>query len=160
MVAKPPYQRDSDNRPSYRPGGRRPKGQRGRSLIPLIVFGAVALFIASREIPWLQDKVNGLISPAKQAAIEICRDAALNESPQPEFARIIRGGKATATQNGFVVSRLILGEISSNEGEQRVHFTCHVSNDGVIANLHRESIQTSALPDSADTTRPGGPPTK
>ena len=161
MVNKPPYARDEKNRPLYRPGrGPRPPGHRGRSLIPLMIFGSVALFIASREIPWLKDRINALVAPAQQSAIELCREAALDESPQPEFARLIRRGEATATQNGYLIDHLVLGEMSTDKGEQRIAVTCHVSSDGALVNLHREPMKTLPSTPTVDSHRSSGPPTK
>lgn len=160
MVSKPPYRRNSENQPQYRPGGQRSSGRRGRSLIPLLIFAAAALFIASREIPWLKDMINAWVAPAEQQAIELCREAALQESPQPEFARIIRRGEATKTQNGYLVDQLTLGEMSTAEGEQLIRITCHVSQDGVIANLHRETIENAMAMPAQNEQRPSGPPGK
>lgn len=160
MQNKPPYQRDSENKPKYGPGRSTPRAHRGRALFPLVIFGAVVLFIASREVPWVKDKINALIAPDKQAAIALCREAAINESPQPEFARIIKGGEATETQNGFVIDRVVLGELSTSKGEQRVRITCHVSRDGVLANLHRETLAVSPYTATEAAPRSSGPPTK
>lgn len=132
---KPPYQRDDNNRIQRKPGSR--KKRRGRSLVPFLIFGGVALFIAAQQFPWIEDYLNKFISPAQQKAIEACRESALLESPQPEFARIIKGGEAVKTQNGVLVENIVIGEMAPGQGEARVRITCHVNSNGVIANLHR-----------------------
>lgn len=154
---KPPYQRDENHQPQRYPGQRR-RGKK-RNLLPFLIFAIVAVMILKEQVPWLDDKIQGIIAPGEQAAIEACRQTALLESEHPEFARIIKGGETTETQNGLLVKGIVLGEMSADKGEQRVRITCHVDSHGTIANLHREPI-TSVPTVSPPAVVESGPRTK
>lgn len=144
QLMKPPYQRDENNESQRYPGQKTSRRGRKQSLIPVLIFGIVAIFMLSEQFPWVGDKVKGIFSPTKQSAIESCREAALQESPQPEFARIIKGGEASKTQNGLLIENVVVGEMSHDTGEQRFRITCHVDHNGVIANFYREEAYSAS----------------
>ncbi len=134
---KPPFRRTHTRQQATLPedgSGRR------HNLAPFFIFGAFALLIASQEIPWLHDRLESLLHPEAFAALQQCREAALRQSPAPEFARTVRGGKAIATEGGFVVQGLVIGEPDPEQGEQQVAITCHVDAQGTLARLHREVL--------------------
>jgi hypothetical protein len=104
----------------------------------VLVLLGMGLMIARQEIPVVRDFLDGLIDPRGHRAVVVCREAALAASRSPAFAVVVRGGEVQATPGGFVVRKLVIGEMMPEEGEVLVTHTCHVDRDGVVIQLYRE----------------------
>ena len=116
----------------------RTKRKRGGKLVPLLILALFALFIATQEIPQVHDWVEGLYSPDKASARKACHAALLATSEQPAFARIIESGKIEATQDGYLVREVVLGEMGPNGEEIRQQVSCYLDRDGKIVRTYRE----------------------
>jgi hypothetical protein len=117
-----------------------------RHLLPiLLVLGMLAL-IASRELPWLADWIARITAPQRWQAGESCRTAALKLATQPDYARIVAPGTVHATQRGFYVENIVVGQMGANGSEQRLSVNCYADSNGnmvsVGANVGRESPPT------------------
>ena len=113
-------------------------GIRLNKLAPIIILLVIATLILRDQFHQVDDFIGSLIHPERQAAIEQCREAALRQSESPDFARIIKWGKANATKNGYLIDHLVIGEMARGEGERRVSIICHVNKLGEIVQLNRQ----------------------
>jgi hypothetical protein len=106
-------------------------------LIPILILFVFAALILRDQIPGIDDKIAAFINPQGFAAIQTCRKAALNQSTTPDFARLIKRGKANPTNNGFFVDQLVLGEMHDQGGERLMEVGCHVDQNGELIKLNR-----------------------
>lgn len=107
-------------------------------LIPLLFVVIIATLILRDRFHQVDDLLRSVLQPAQQTAINNCRKAALAQSESPDFARIIKWGEVSPTQNGFLVNRLVIGELAENEGERRIQIDCHTRMNGEVATSHRK----------------------
>ncbi len=131
--------------PEQQPGYRRKRGRSSR-VIPLLIIAGFGLFILKEEVPAVNDAFLSIIKPQAMQAIRACREAAIAGSPNADFARIIRYGRASKTRNGFVVDALIIGELEQGKGEVRHSIECHVDAAGNVVDIARHPATTAALP--------------
>ena len=113
-------------------------GFRPIKLIPIIFIVVFATLILRDQFPQVDDFFRSKLQPKQHAAILNCRQSALLQSETPDFARIIKWGKVSNTQNGFLVDHLIIGEMREGEGEQRIDITCHSKTNGEVVMVHRK----------------------
>lgn len=102
-----------------------------------MIFAAIVLFIASREIPAVRDAVQRLTAPERWQAGDACRRAALRLAHNPDFARVVEPGVVHATQNGFFVDQIVVGEMASTGGEARFTVTCYADPGGQVVRADR-----------------------
>ena len=86
-----------------------------------------------------------MINPQGFAAVQTCRKAALSQSTTPDFARLIKSGKANATKKGFFVNQLLIGEMNEQGGEQRMNIGCHIDQNGALIKLNRLAYKEDSI---------------
>jgi hypothetical protein len=122
-----------------------PRARSGKTLKRLIPFAMIlvfGLFILKDQVPGISDKIDSIISPTSFAAVQTCRNAALKQSTTPDFARLIKTGKAHSTEKGFFIDHLVIGEMDEQGGERRVDVSCHVEQSGALIKLNRTAHKT------------------
>ena len=124
--------------PRTTPGPGRRRRRTTNLLIPVLFVGA-ALFVLRDEIPWLGEWVQRLTDPAAAKAAEVCRDAALRAAARPDFTRVVRAGEVHATEGGFFVEGIELGEMGEGGAEQRYRFNCYIDRVGNLVEAGRVS---------------------
>ena len=129
--------------------GKRPNRSGNRRMlnriIPVLMLTIFALLILRDQVPAVSDKIDSLLDPAAFSAVQLCRKAALSQSHTPEFARLVRGGKANTTSKGFFVDRLVIGEMDEQGGEQQVAVSCHIDQDGELVKLGRSPYKPEII---------------
>ena len=125
--------------------GRRYRG-RGNRVIPLLIVAGFGLFILKEEVPAVNDAFLSVIKPNAMKAIKACRAAALASSPNPDFARMLKYGRANKTGNGYFVDALMIGELEQGQGEVRRSIECHVDAAGNVVDIARHTATAAALP--------------
>lgn len=106
-----------------------------RPLVPLVIALVAGSAIAYHESPWVQRQVMSFINPAQARAIEACEVTALKLARSPEFARIVKPGRVHATQGGFFIEHIVLGQMAQQGGEQRSFVDCYADRDGNVVNI-------------------------
>jgi hypothetical protein len=91
--------------------------------------------IVYREVPWVQRQAQRVLHPAEARAVEACEVAALKLARAPEFARIVKPGRVNATQGGFYIEGMVLGQMAQAGGEERSFVDCHADRDGNVVNI-------------------------
>jgi len=117
-----------------------------RPVMALVVVLVVGVAIAYREVPWVQRQAQGLLNPAQARAMEACEVAALKLAGTPDFARIVKPGRVHATQRGFYVERIVLGQMAQQGGEQRSFVDCYADLDGNVVNVGMPARRGSTPP--------------
>lgn len=135
---------------SHRP---RQRNRAGR-LLPLLIFAGFGLFVLKEQVPAVDDAFQSFVHPDAFRAIEVCREAALAGSADPDFARLLEHGRANRTRNGFFVDRLLIGELERGKGEVRRAIECHVDSAGNLVDISRHDAAT-AVPSEAQSTEAG-----
>jgi len=105
-----------------------------RPLIPLLLFGAFAVFIASQEIPAVADWLERMFQPAQWQAKVSCRDAVLADMPAGSYPRLQDGGSLHQTRDGSSVIGIRFTKLGHDGEEQVVTYDCYLTADG---QLHR-----------------------
>jgi len=126
----------------------RSRSSRSRVLNRLIPFLMVLVFgtlILKDQVPAIGDKIDSMINPQGFAAVQTCRKAALSQSTTPDFARLIKSGKANATKKGFFVNQLVIGEMNEQGGEQRMNIGCHIDQNGALIKLNRLAYKEDSI---------------
>ena len=132
--------------PEQMPDHGRPRRRRGSRLIPLLIFAGFGLFVLKEQVPAVNDAFQSLLRPAAFRAIEACREAALAGSPNPDFARLLRRGRASETRGGFFVDDVVVGELERGKGEVRREVECHVDRDGKGVEVTRRDAGAPPAP--------------
>ena len=133
----------------YRPQRR----NRINRLLPLLIFAVFGLFMLKEQVPAVDDAFQSFIHPAAFRAIEVCREAALAGSADPDFARLLERGRAHGTRNGFFVDRVVIGELERGKGEVRRAIECHIDSAGNLVDLNRHDAATMAPARPMETGR-------
>lgn len=121
-------------------------GIRLNKFIPIIIILIFATIILRDQFPQVDDYIQSILHPAQHAAVKTCRNRALIQSETPDFARIVKWGKANATQKGFLVDHLIIGEMAKDQGERLIAITCHIDASGEIVSVHRQPYEAPPPP--------------
>ncbi|MFN2308302.1 MAG: hypothetical protein ABR553_00995 [Gammaproteobacteria bacterium] len=117
--------------PAQHPGRRRSR------LLPLLFIGALITVVAAQEIPAMGAWLQRWLHPEASQAGEICRGAALALAAQPQTARVIVPGNAHATQGGFFVEGIQIGEMAESGGETRFVVACYTDSNGRLVRADR-----------------------
>lgn len=121
-------------------------GLRLIKLIPFLFIIVFATLFLRDQFPQVDDFLRSVVSPEQHQAITNCRQRALLQSDQPDFARLVKGGKITATQNGYLIDHLVIGEMESNGGEKLFDISCHSRTNGEIVQVHRKPLASTVRP--------------
>lgn len=113
------------------------QGSHFRRLIPFLLIAAFGVLIAYKEIPAFADWWDRAFFPRIWQAKNTCQQAALKQSHNPDYARILKPGKVHRTANGAYVERLVLGEMGQDGAEQEVEYTCYLDSKGALVKLNR-----------------------
>lgn len=111
--------------------------KRRRRLLPALLFGAVIVVIAAQEMPAAGALLQRWFRPAEWQANEACATAALALATRPESARVIARGAVHATQGGFFVEDIVIGEMADAGGERRFSVACYTDGAGKVARADR-----------------------
>lgn len=114
----------------------REHSQRKRKLIPLLIFGLVAAFIARQEIPAFSSWVDRLLDAEAWTAAEACRKAALAKTANPGFARLTDNGKAEETGGGYYVGDVEYTALGAGGEEFIYRFSCNVTRGGEVVSIN------------------------
>ena len=132
--------------PTITPRKSKKPGIRLNKFIPIIIILIFATIILRDQFPQVDDYIQSILHPEQQAAVKLCRKRALAQSETPDFARIIKWGKANATQKGFLVDHLVIGEMAEGQGERLIAITCHIDNSGELVMVHRKPYEAPPPP--------------
>jgi NaMN:DMB phosphoribosyltransferase len=113
--------------------------RRSHRFIAIIVMVVGAGFILKEQIPAVDTYIDRLLKPQAWQATEACRQAVLAAVERPEFARMLEHGEANATQKGYYVDDIVVGEMGASGTEVRVRFSCYVDGEGKVVNTQRQS---------------------
>lgn len=108
-----------------------------RRLLPFLLITAVAVAIAAREIPAVGALLQRWFQPDAWQAAQTCQVAALGLAVRPESARLVAPGTVHATQGGFYVEALTIGEMAAAGGETRFHVACYTDAAGRLVRADR-----------------------
>jgi hypothetical protein len=97
----------------------------------------IAVLIARQEIPAVDNWWEKTFTPVDWQLKQTCRQAAVEMSDNRAFTRVVEGGEVHATEQGFYVDRLVLGEMGRDGMEQRVEYTCYFDTARQLARLNR-----------------------
>ena len=124
-----------------RPGGRQIHGR----VAALLVFGAIAVLIAKREIPWFDSWVERMLDESAWLAAEQCRDMARSQTGDPEFARLLKSGRTEKTPGGYHVRDVDVAVLEGAGGERTYRFSCNVTPAGEVVAIHGEIVNVDRL---------------
>lgn len=117
------------------PGQR--SGRKATRLLPLLIIGGILVAIAAQEIPAVGTWLQRWLQPEHWQASQTCQTAALALAGRREFARVIAPGKVHATQEGFYIEALVIGEMAENGGESRFSVACYTDSAGRLVRADR-----------------------
>lgn len=128
---------------SYEPPSRRRSGRRKliNRLVPIAMIGFMVIMILKEEIPAFNDFLTANADPEGFAAIQACREAALENSTVEQYKRLIRRGESHPTADGHFVNKIMIGELGADGGEHRVAITCHIDDAGILVDINRKRLQ-------------------
>lgn len=126
--------------------GNRRRGNTFRKLIPLLFFAGIAFMIAKEEVPAVSNWWQRMVSPDAWLAKQTCQKAAIDQTENKAYVRLLRGGNVNKTRDGLYIDRLILGEMGSEGGEQEVEYSCYIDTDGKLVKLNRLKADGYAVP--------------
>ncbi len=129
------------NEPYARPRKRSSRSRTLNRLIPFLILLIFGTLILKDNVPAVSDKIDSVINPQGFAAVQSCRKAALSQSSTPDFARLIKSGRANATKKGFFIDRLVIGEMNDQGGERLMDIGCHIDQSGELIKLSRLSYK-------------------
>jgi hypothetical protein len=115
----------------------RERQRRVQRIIPLLIFGAVALLIAKEEIPAVSDWISRLLDADAWNAGEACRKAALAGMEDAGFARLLDAGKVEKTSAGYYVDGIEYASLDPTGEERRYRYSCNVTWSGEVVALNR-----------------------
>ena len=107
-------------------------------LIPLLIFGTVAVLIAKEEIPAVDSWISRQLNAEAWNAGEACRQAALGRLEQPDFARLLKAGKVEKTHGGYYIGDISYAVLQSSGEEQQYRYSCNVTSAGEVVTIKGE----------------------
>ena len=108
-----------------------------RMLVPLLIFGTVAVLIAKYEIPAVDSWISRTLNAEAWNAGEACRLAALDQLEQPDFARLQKLGKVERTRGGYYVGGILYAVLHTSGEEQYYQYNCNVTTVGEVVTIDR-----------------------
>lgn len=111
--------------------------KRRKRLLPLLLVAAFVAVIAAQEIPGVASHLQRWFKPAEWQASQVCSAAALALAARPEFARVIAPGTVHATQTGFFIEAIAIGEMADAGGERRFSVACYTDSAGTVVRADR-----------------------
>ena len=130
-----PFQSERSKREEQR---ERKHKQRLQRLIPLLIFGTVAVLIAKNEIPAVDSWINRMLDADAWNAGEACRQAALGQLEQPDFARLLKAGKVEQTSGGYYIGDILYAVLQSSGEELHYSYSCNVTATGEVVTIKSE----------------------
>ena len=126
----------------------REHSQRMKKLVPLLIFGVVAVFIARQEIPAFSSWVDRLLDAEAWTAGEACRRAALAATGNPGFARLTDNGKTEETDAGYFVGDVEYSVLQTGGEQREYRFSCNVTRGGEVVSINGadDIAQPGAIP--------------
>jgi hypothetical protein len=124
--------------------------KRIQRLVPIVIFGAIALFIAKQEIPAVDRWISRLIDADAWDAIEACTERARTLVAEPGFARLLKRGEAERTDEGFYVSGVRFSELHSSGAERSYRFSCNVDRNGKVVTVSEAGAPAERAADNAE----------
>ena len=109
--------------------------QRVKQIIPLLIFGIIAILIARKEIPAFSSWVDRLLDADAWAAAEACRTASKAMTSNPGFARLTDNGVARETDDGYFVDDVEFTLLGVNGQERIFDFSCNVTRAGQVVSV-------------------------
>ena len=107
-------------------------------LIPLLIFGTVAVLIAKQEIPAVDSWISRQLNAEAWNAGEACRQAALGRLEQPDFARLLKAGKVEQTSGGYYIEGILYAVLQSSGEELHFRYSCNVTATGEVVTIKGE----------------------
>ncbi len=115
-----------------------------RKFIPLLIFAAVALFIIKEEVPAVSNAWERMVAPDKWIAKQTCQKAAIEQSENKQFARILKPGKVNKTSDGLYIDRIRIGVMGQSGDEESIQYSCYLDDAGKLVKLNRVDTTTPA----------------
>lgn len=119
----------------------RERERRLRRVLPLLIFAGIGVFIAKQEVPAVDRWISRLVNAPAWDATEACNKAAIAATSNPDFARLVKRGKAESTSNGFYVSKVVVTELDAAGEQHRYRFSCNVSSAGEVVALSEAGVE-------------------
>jgi hypothetical protein len=120
---------------------RRRRPGRGAPRWILSAFALVVVVLILRhEVPEVNAWWESLIYPKEHAARETCISTALHGARRPDLARIVDRGAVHATQAGYYVEAVMLGEMGAEGYELLYRVNCYVESGGKLVRATREPV--------------------
>ena len=113
----------------------REHSQRMKKIVPLLIFTAIAVFIARQEIPAFAGWVDRLLDAEAWTAAEACREAAKAATANPGFARLTENGSARKTDEGYFVEDVEYTVLGADGQERGYSFGCNVTRAGKVVSI-------------------------
>ncbi len=105
---------------------------RKNKIIMFLMVSFFIVFIAKKEVPFIDETLNQFIAPKQTMAKKTCHQRAMELGQKPDFARIMQPGQISKTQQGFLVSQIRVGEMGSNGHEITFNVTCYTDGEGQL----------------------------
>ena len=112
--------------------------RRLQRLIALLIFGTIAVLIAKQEIPAVDSWISRQLNAEAWNAGEACRQAALGQLEQPDFARLLKAGKVEQTHGGYYIGDISYAVLQSSGEELHYRYSCNVSATGEVVTIKEE----------------------
>jgi hypothetical protein len=114
-----------------------------RKLVPLLIMSFVGLLIAKNEVPAVNTWWEKTFTPELWSAKQTCQQAAIADSINPGFARVLEPGLVHETADGRYIERLVIGEMGENGTETTAEYSCYLDGEGRLFRLNRLSKNAS-----------------
>ena len=110
-----------------------------RKIIPFLFIAIIGMLIAREEIPAVHDWWQKTFSPDSWMAQNTCRQAVIDASGNGKYLRVLKPGEVHSTIDGLYVENLLVVELGSTGGEEKVEYTCYLDKQGKLFKLNRRS---------------------
>lgn len=138
--------RSDDERTKRYPGQRPERSGVAKKLLPLAVLIFIAAMIARKEVPVVDEWWQRTFHNRDWTMQQNCARAALAQSAERQFSRVIDEGKLHQTEDGYYLDGLLLGEKGADGAEQRIYYSCYLDTEGQLVNVTRHGPGRPAAP--------------